>query len=178
MRRPRGRSRSSICGNCAPLIRNNCGRADIASAIKRPLAWGVEQARHRCLRTNRLAALAETRSSTVTDLAHPPHESRDVPRVDGLIHRADTHRPRALRARATRPPPPPNRSSRSPNIPPPHGRRNRSSRPFRTTPRRGGSCGIATPSTGKRSGAVSPAWAFRRSSPVPQALGKTHTRRD
>jgi putative transposase len=66
----------------------------------------------------------------------------------------------------------------SPNIPPPHGRRNRSSRPFRTTPRRGGSCGIATQSTGKRSGAVSPAWASRRSSPVPQVLGKTRMRRD
>src|SRR6266550_7855604 len=49
---------------------------------------------------------------------------------------------------------------------------------FRTTPRRGGSCGIAMPSTGKRSCAVSPAWTFRRSSPVPQALGKTHMRRD
>jgi transposase InsO family protein len=70
--------------------------------------WRVEQARHRRLRANRLAALAETRSSTVTDLAHLPHESGDVPRVDGLLHRADTHRPRAVRARATRPPPPPN----------------------------------------------------------------------
>src|SRR6266852_567467 len=54
---------------------------------------------------------------------------------------------------------------RSPNIPPPHGRRNRSSRPFRTTPRRGGCSGIAMPSTGTCSVAVSPAWASRRSSP-------------
>jgi putative transposase len=60
----------------------------------------------------------------------------------------------------------------------PHGRRNRSSRPFRTTPRRGGCYGIAMPSTGRCSGAVSPAWASRRSSPVHQVLGKIRMRRD
>jgi len=40
---------------------------------------------------------------------HLPHESHDVPGVDGLLHRADTHRPRAVRAGATRPSPPLNR---------------------------------------------------------------------
>ena len=49
---------------------------------------------------------------------------------------------------------------------------------FPTTPRHGGCCGIAMPSTGTHSAAVSPAWASRRSSPVPQVLGKIRMRRD
>ena len=112
------------------------------------------------LGADRVAAPAATPSSTVTDVANLPDESRDVPGVDGLLHRADTHRPRAVRARAAQPTTVAKSSTwRSPNIPQPHGRRNRSLRPFRTTPRRAGSSEIAMPSMATCSGAVSPAWA-------------------
>jgi transposase len=69
-------------------------------------------------------------------------------------------------------------TSPSPNIPRPSGRRNRSSRPFRTTPRRGGSCGIAMRSMERCSGAGSPAWGSRRSPRVRQVLGRIPTRSD
>ena len=47
----------------------------------------------------------------------------------------------------------------SPNIPRPHGRRNRSLRPFRTTARQGGSSEIVMPSMATSSGTASLAWA-------------------
>jgi len=141
--------------------------------------WGIEEARRRRLRANRLAALAEARSPTVTDLAHLPDESRDVPGVDGLLHGADAQRPRVVRAGATRPPPPPNRprgdhQTSHWRMDGATGHRGLSERQRAAVALAGSRCHL----WGRVSGAVSPAWPSRRSSPVPQVLGKTRMRRD
>ena len=78
------------------------------------------------LGADRVAAPAATASPTVTDVADLSHQSCRHAGVDGLLHRADPHRPRAVRVRAARPPPPANRPrQRSRNIPRRRGRRNR-----------------------------------------------------
>src|ERR1700716_1185052 len=80
---------------------------------------GIGQAGHRGLGTNGLTAPATTPSPTVTDLANVPDESRGRSGVDGLLYRADPHRPRAIRARVARPPPSPDRAPRDHRAP--HG---------------------------------------------------------
>ena len=49
---------------------------------------------------NRLTAAAATRTSTVTDMANVLDQSPHSAGLDGLLHCADSHRPRAVRARA------------------------------------------------------------------------------
>src|SRR5438105_7552833 len=71
---------------------------------------GTEEVGDPVVGADRIATPATTPSSAIANVAHLPHESRGVPGVDGLLHRADTHRPRAVRARATQPLPPPRRS--------------------------------------------------------------------
>src|ERR1700680_455296 len=65
---------------------------------------GIGQAGHRGVGADCLTAPAATPSPTVTDLANVPDESRGRSGVDGLLYRADLHRPRTLRARVARPP--------------------------------------------------------------------------
>ena len=78
---------------------------------------GVGQAGHRGIGADCLAAPAATTSPTVTDLANVPDESRGRSGVDGFLHRADPHRPRAIRARAALPPPSPDRAPRDHQAP-------------------------------------------------------------
>src|SRR5439155_25004678 len=78
-RRPNGRSESSLGSTSNPR--------------------GIGQARHRRVGTDRLAAPAPTPSASVADLANVPDESRGDSGVDGLLYRANPHRPPALRAR-------------------------------------------------------------------------------
>src|SRR5437773_4852013 len=68
----------------------------------------TDQAGHRGVGTHRVAALAPTPSSTVTDMANVLDESRDVASTDGFLPCADAHGSCALRARAAQSPPTPN----------------------------------------------------------------------
>src|SRR6266849_1443224 len=80
---------------------------------------GIGQAGHPGVGADCLTAPAATPSSTVTDLANFPNESRGRSGVDGLLYRADPHRPRAIRARVARPSPSPDRAPRDHRAP--HG---------------------------------------------------------
>ena len=61
------------------------------------------------------------------------------------------------------------------NIQPLNGPRNRSSRRFRNTPRRPGSCETAMRSTVRYTSVASPAWASQRSSRLRRVRGRIHT---
>jgi hypothetical protein len=98
----------------------------------------IVQVGHHAVRADCPAAPAAPASPSVTDLADLPDQSRHDAGLNGLLHRPDPHRPSAERVGPALPRAPANHPR---NIPPPYGRRNRLSRPFRTTPRRGGSCG-------------------------------------
>src|SRR5258708_7568646 len=73
---------------------------------------GIGQAGHRDVGTGCLTPPAASPSPSVTDLANIPDESRVRAGVDGLLDRADPHRPRAIRARVARSPSSPNRAPR------------------------------------------------------------------
>src|SRR6266851_2125408 len=94
---------------------DGCGESPLGSTSN---PRGIGQAGHRGVGTDCLTAPAATTSPTVTDLANVPDESRGRSGVDGLLHCADAHRPRAVRARAAFPPPSPDRAPgdhRAPN---------------------------------------------------------------
>ena len=59
-------------------------------------------------RSGRIAAPAATAPPAVTDVADFSHQSCRHARVDGLLHRAHPHRPRALRIGPAQPPAPAN----------------------------------------------------------------------
>src|ERR687891_1533299 len=62
-------------------------------------SWRIAQARYRRLRANRVPTPASRTPLTDADLAHVSGQSRDGPRLDGLLHGPDCHRPRAVRPR-------------------------------------------------------------------------------
>src|SRR5712692_11408337 len=88
---------------------DGCGESPLGSPSN-PRRIG--QAGHRGVGADCLTAPATTPSPTLTDLANVPDESRGRSGVDGLLYRADPHRPRALRDRVGRPPSSPDRAPR------------------------------------------------------------------
>jgi hypothetical protein len=60
-------------------------------------SWRAAHPRCRRLRTHRVASAGRPRTSAVANLEDIPHESPRVSRVDRFLHRADAHRPGAVR---------------------------------------------------------------------------------
>ena len=132
-------------------IRGLVGQMGVANPLwaRAPSPRGIDKARHRCVGADGLAPSATTPSSAVTDLANLSDESHGVSRVDGLVHCADPHRPRAVCARTAISRAAPNRPS--PDHGASHGRVDGPAESLKRFPRtrpRPGSCEIATQSMG------------------------------
>src|SRR6202011_5937044 len=119
----------------------------------------IGQTGHHGLGADRVAAPAATAPPAVTDVADFSHQSCRHARVDGLLHRAYPHRPRALRISPAQPPAPANHPRQHHGTS--HGDVDRATddlKPFRKTRRLDGCYAIAMPATATCSGAGSPAW--------------------
>jgi len=131
---------------------------------------GVANPRRRRLRADGVASARTADTAALAVLENLPDESPHVGRSGGFLHRAHAHRLRPLRAGRVGYGVGGPCISTSRSIRPRHGRLKKSSRPFRTTPRRHGCVAIATASTATASTGEWRAWASPRSSQPRRAI--------
>ena len=170
--------RPSTSGSTDPRSRPRHGDGEPAVG-RTPNSWRAPHARSRRLGTHGVASAGTVPTSVFSNVEDISHESPRVSRVDGFLHRADAHGPRAVRTDRARASSPAHRASQH------HG--SSDSRLVRSTSGRciSGRHGapldateIETAFMATSSSADWPAWASPKSSQRQRVPGRIRTLRD